>query len=260
MDAPSMNKTRLSLTALAIAISAPAYAADLGRSVIRGPAPPAPYIDWTGFYLGGHAGFGWGNADYRFNSAGRYNFFAGDSVSHSMTGALAGGHIGYNWMWNNYVLGIEGSGTWSGVGSTVASPFFPTDTIRTRLDWFGTLTPRAGITFGNTMLYAKGGLAFGEITSRLQDPLTHVERSDTRVGWTIGAGLDWMLTPNWIVGIEGNYYDFGKVNVSETARLLGTNTPVAGQTTNHDVSVGMASVLGRVSYKLGNWGPIRARY
>lgn len=255
-----MNKTRLFLTALAVAISAPAFAADLGRSVIRGPAPPAPFIDWTGFYLGAHAGFGWANADYRFNTAGHYNFLPGNTFSHAMAGVLAGGHVGYNWMWNNFVLGIEGAGTWSGMGRTAASPFFPADTIRTQLDWFGTITPRAGIAFGNTMLYAKGGLAFGEVTSRLQDPLSYVERSETRAGWTIGAGLDWMLTPNWIVGVEGNYYDFGQVNVSESARLLGTNVVLPGASTNHDVSVAMGSVLGRVTYKFGSREPIMARY
>lgn len=249
------------LAAAAAAIAAPAYAADLGRPVIRGPAPPPPFIDWSGAYVGAHGGFGWASADYAFNTAGHYNLLAGDSFSHSLAGALAGGHAGYNWMWNNVVLGIEGSGTWSGVSRAVESPIFPlTDTARTRLDWFATLTPRVGLTFGNTMLYAKGGVAFGAVDTRIQDLVDFVQRSDTRAGWTVGAGLDWMVTPNWTVGVEGNYYDFGSVNVTGTPQLLATGAPVAGLTTNHDVSVGMASLLGRLSYRFGGIGPVLARY
>ena len=56
----AMKKFLLASGALAALIAAaPAVAADLG---IRTPAPAyaPPVSDWTGFYAGGHAGYGWG--------------------------------------------------------------------------------------------------------------------------------------------------------------------------------------------------------
>jgi outer membrane immunogenic protein len=122
-----------------------------------------------------------------------------------------------------------------------------------------TVTPRLGYAANNWLLYAKGGVAFGEISTRIQDTLDFNSRRDTRVGWTVGAGLEYAVTPNWIVGVEGNYYDFGTLNVNQESRLLATGAP-AGVFSNHDVDVQAWSVLGRISYKFGAVGPIMARY
>jgi outer membrane immunogenic protein len=249
---------------LAVAISlvaAPAIAADLGRPIYKAPVAAAvPYFSWSGFYIGGHAGYGWGDADYNFLTAGHYNLAAGDRFSHDMDGFMGGGHLGFNWQWGQMVAGLEGSFTWSDLGrSGVASPFFPaTDTFRTRLQWVSTITPRLGYAANNWLLYVKGGVAFGEIDTRIQDAVDFNARSETRVGWTVGAGLEYAVTPNWIVGVEGNYYDFGSLNVNQESRLLATGAP-AGVFSNHDVDVAAWSVLGRVSYKFGA-GPIMARY
>ena len=66
------------------------------------------------------------------------------------------------------------------------------------------------------------------------------------------------MAPNWIVGVEGNYYDFGNCcgGLREN-RLLVNNAP-GGSTSNHSVRFDDWSVLGRVSYKFGN--PAVARY
>ena len=58
------------------------------------------------------------------------------------------------------------------------------------------------------LFYVKGGVAFSEkFNTRIQDTFDYNERNDTRVGWTVGGGVEWMATPNWILGVEGNYYD-----------------------------------------------------
>jgi outer membrane immunogenic protein len=259
-----MTKTLLAGAALAAFLAGPALAADLP---VRAPvmkAPPAPVVavyNWTGFYIGGHAGFGWAETDYNFNDFGFWNNTPGDSFTQKGDGFLGGGHVGFNWQTGQFVWGLEGSYTWSDVKSGIdPSPFFPaTDSFDTRLRWLATITPRFGIANDNWLFYVKGGVAFTEVRSRIFDntpPPFESFKKDTRVGWTVGGGVEWGITQNWIIGVEGNYYDFGSFNVNQ---VVDTSTGLpAGVTTNHDVDTTMFSVLGRVSYKFG--GPIVGRY
>ena len=58
----SMKRLLLAtVSALALVSARPALAADLGRMPVKA-APPAPVrvFSWTGCYLGGHVGWGWG--------------------------------------------------------------------------------------------------------------------------------------------------------------------------------------------------------
>jgi outer membrane immunogenic protein len=227
------------------------------------PAPPPVVVyNWTGFYIGAHAGWVDSQSRYDFATAGHYNLVAGDSFRFNSNGFMGGGHAGYNWQTGNFVLGIEGSIDWVDINRTVISPFFPaTDTFRTRQQWLASVTPRVGVTSGPLLFYVKGGAAFTELRTRIQDTVDFNDRSeDTRVGWTVGGGLEWMATPNWIFGVEGNYYDFGRCCGGLTeSRLLATGLP-AGVFSNHSVRFDEFSVLGRVSYKF-NWGsPVVAKY
>src|SRR5260221_10489477 len=76
-------KKRLLLSGIALAAFAfavPASAADMPN---RGPvykAAPAPLFNWTGFYVGGHGGYGWG-----------------DDANLKPQGWFGGGQGGYNW-------------------------------------------------------------------------------------------------------------------------------------------------------------------
>jgi outer membrane immunogenic protein len=222
---------------------------------VKAPVMVEPVFIWTGFYLGAHGGWAGGDAKYTFLDEGRFNpNVFGDTASQSLSGGMAGGHIGFNWQFGNFVAGIEGSGDWSGVKKSVASPFFAdTDTWTTKVKWLATITPRIGVAASNWLFYAKGGVAFASISNRLEDSgLGFVEDTVTRTGWTAGGGIEVLLTPNWVLGLEGNYYDFGKFNVNQfgTAFLGGTFDPG----TNHDLHTTMWSVLGRVSYKFGGPG------
>ena len=59
-----------------------------------------------------------------------------------------------------------------------------------------TIFPGFGFPFSSNV--TAGGGAFGTF-------------SDTRVGWTVGGGLEWMFLPNWSAKIEYLYYDLGRV-------------------------------------------------
>jgi outer membrane immunogenic protein len=101
------------------------------------------------------------------------------------------------------------------------------------LEWFATFRGRAGVLADpQTLLYATGGLAVGEFkysaqaTTSIQvfgpggtgtapqgAPLViagaAASSSDTRVGWTLGAGVERKFSPNWSGKLEYLYMDFG---------------------------------------------------
>jgi outer membrane immunogenic protein len=215
---------------------------------------PVPTYTWSGFYIGVHGG--WGFGDIGFSRT------AFDIGGHTMDGGLVGGHIGYNWqMGYSWLIGIEASGTWSGVKKTIFGALdildFPgtrDDRWTTEVKWLATLTPRIGMTVSNWMWYVKGGVAFAQIDHRFESPVgpQSFETSDTKVGWTVGLGGELLLGRNWVFGIEGNLYMFGSVSANSGF----TNFP------DHDIDVSMWSILGRVSYKFDGPGsnPVVARY
>jgi outer membrane immunogenic protein len=236
--------------------SGSAFAADM--PVLReSTVIPVPVFSWTGFYVGFHGGWGFGDVTFIKTAV--------DLDNHTMDGGLAGGHIGYNWqMGYNWLFGLEASGTWSGVKKTVFGvsnavtippTLFANDRWTTEVKWLATVTPRIGVTISNWMWYLKGGVAFAGIDHHLESPVGPVsfETSGTQVGWTVGFGGELLLASNWILGIEGNLYDFGSLNANSGI----VNFP------DHEVKVTMWSVLGRVSYKFGGPSgpsPVVARY
>lgn len=254
-----MKKIALAAAAASVLFTTTAFAADMAPRYKAPPPAPVVVWNWTGFYIGAHAGYVEGENRYDFPAAGHYNIVAGDSFGYNSNGFMGGGHAGYNWQTGQFVLGVEGSISYTDLKRTVISPYFPlTDTFRTKQEWIATVTPRLGIASGQWLFYVKGGVAFTEIDTRIQDALDYNQRSDTRVGWTVGGGVEWMATQNWIVGVEGNYYDFGRCCGGLSQSLLLANNAAAGVFSDHSTRVDNWSVLGRVSYKFG--GPVVARY
>ncbi|MDA9421243.1 MULTISPECIES: outer membrane protein [Bradyrhizobium] len=254
-----MRKLGLSLLALLLG-TAGVSAADLAaRPYTKAPPPVVAAYNWSGFYLGVHGG--WIESDPRFDfvGVGHYNTLPGQSFGLKADGFMVGGHAGYNWQIDKFVLGIEGSGSYTDISTNAISPFFPaSDTFHAKMRWMATVTPRLGVTTGPVLFYVKGGVAFADLWTRIEDTFDYNERSETRVGWTVGGGLEWMATPNWIVGVEGNYYDFGNCcGGLQESRVLATNA-LAGVFSNHSTKFDAWSVLGRVSYKFG--GPVMAKY
>jgi outer membrane immunogenic protein len=223
------------------AMSGAASAADIQRPVYK--APPAgvvaaPY-DWTGFYVGGHVGYGWANKSWQ-------DGFGLFGISHEATGFLGGGQAGFNYQVGQFVFGVEGDMSWSGMsGSTNAFA----STFNTDVDWTATLTGRAGLAFDRWLVYGKGGVAWARdrfSTNFYTFPGTEV--TDTRIGWTAGAGVEYAFAPQWSAKLEYNYMDFGTRSVSFAP---GFATDIDQQI--HAVKLG-------VNYKFGSPGAIIARY
>ena len=145
---------------------------------------------------------------------------------------LGGGQIGYNWQWGpSWVLGLEAdfAGIASPSSTVIAAfpgsaAFAPAQSGFARaLDSLGTVRGRVGyLTSPSLLLYATGGLAYGE--TKLQTafacatcgpPANTVNLTDNwQVGWTAGAGVEWRFAPQWSVKAEYLYVDLG--NISNT--------------------------------------------
>jgi outer membrane immunogenic protein len=185
-------RTGFAAAALALAPLA-AQAADL--PAYKAPVYTAPaYANWTGFYLGLNAGYGFGKSDWDV-----------PAVSTSPKGALFGGTVGYNFQTGTWVWGVEGD---FDVSTMKGSTDCAGATCETKDSWLGTARARLGYAGWNNWLpYFTGGLAMGNIkasNSALSDA------SKTRLGWTAGLGLEYALVANWSVKAEYLYVDLGK--------------------------------------------------
>src|SRR4051812_29937135 len=152
---------------LASAADMPAY--------YTAPGPASSY-SWTGPYLGGNLGYQWGTTSNN------------PTDPHGIAGGV---HGGYNWQTGQFVLGGEIDMTASTANDTFAPWKFSNP-------WFGTIRGRAGYGLNNILVYATGGFAFGG--SHLE--LGGLAESQTHIGWTVGAGLEVGLTPNWSARVE----------------------------------------------------------
>ena len=186
---------------LALTAALPASAADLPRvpyKVAPAYAPPPAY-SWTGFYLGINGGYGWGSSDW-----------AGMGVTNSPSGGMIGGTIGYNWQTpSRWVWGLEGDLDWAGFNNSSICQFGAS--CETRSTWFGTGRARVGYGWDRVMPYVTGGVAFGNIEAT-QSAFGSV--SDTNVGWTVGAGIEAAIAPQWTAKVEYLYADLGSTNCS----------------------------------------------
>jgi outer membrane immunogenic protein len=206
----------------------------------------APTPVWNGIYFGLHGGWGWGDVDRSF--AATDNFLVGGAItsptlSNDVDGGIFGGHMGYNWQVGpNWLIGLEGSIAWGGIDGRFNSALVPGAFVNTDLDWFATITPRIGWANNNYLFYVKGGLAGGRADTVATVPPDTFNAKNSFLGWTVGVGLEYMWSPNWILGIEYNYYDLGRESVG------GVFAP-GGLVATQNVDLKFSSVLARVSYK-----------
>lgn len=217
------------LTATAIT-STPANAADLwGRheqGSIKDAPPVEPAFTWRGFYVGGHAGLATGETTGRVKLP-EYDWYGEsqlvDSVQrpaplsnllssdYNLSGALYGGHIGFNHQMGNMVLGLEGTYSAADIdGSDTCVVIFK---CSRDVKWLATAEGRIGYAFGHSMVYGRGGIAWGEVDTSVDFlglGLFTLKGSETHMGWTAGFGFEHAITNNIIARVEYSHIDLGE--------------------------------------------------
>lgn len=231
-------------SAMVLACGSSALAADLPVKAPRAPVVIPVAYNWTGFYIGGHVGGAWGKKDWVAVGVGPLG-------SHDVDGFIGGGQVGFNYQVGAFVWGVEVDFSWANLDGNHIDTVFGGNN-RTDVKWLGTVTGRLGYAWDRALLYVKGGGAW------VRDLYTitgaggfFAETRDTNWGWTIGAGLEYGLTPNWSVKVEYNYLDFG----TERIRF----TPTVGPAFDRDVDQQIHAIKVGINYRFGAQ-PVLARY
>jgi outer membrane immunogenic protein len=234
---------RLLLSSLAFAALAvgPALAADLPRKAPPAYIPPAPPpITWTGCYIGANIGGAFGNASATFDAG---------EVSTNGSGFAGGGQIGcdYQFAGTGWVIGFRDmfDGTSNHRSRNIAFGPLAGGQINFDNRWFDTLTGRIGYAVAPTwLLYFQGGGAWVDTSTDVTFAgLQSGSRSNTRSGWTIGGGVEWMFAPHWSAFLEGNWMDFGTNNRTV---IVGVNPAVV---VPFSTKANEATVLVGVNYR-----------
>jgi outer membrane immunogenic protein len=226
-------KPLISLSIL-IATAIPAAAADMSEaSPDSGRSTTAPLL-WSGPYFGIDGGYGWGSTSHSFSAA--PSGLTPPTGTSEPKGALGGVYGGYNFQNGRFVSGIEADVDAAGLRGAYSNPSGITSTGSSRLEWDASLRARFGATFGPSLPYVTGGVAFGgyEFSG---GPLPAGGPccggySATLTGWTVGGGWDYAFTPHLVGRIEYRYTDYGTVS-----RGIPPPFPSVNMTTNNTASV-----------------------
>jgi opacity protein-like surface antigen len=202
-------------------VTGTAQAADIygGYGGYKDEPAYVPLPSWQGFYIGGFAGWAWTSVEAANNA-----ILLGSSGSVSLNSLTAssifgGAQLGYNVQAGNFVYGVEIDlgGLDAGTSGTFIDPKNSNRIlyVSSGTGFYGDVTGRAGLILGNALIYAKGGFAFFTGDIHVADPHDSIsQNSGTFTGWTVGGGVEYMLTPNWTVKAEYQYFDFDNNNFS----------------------------------------------
>jgi opacity protein-like surface antigen len=190
-----------------------------------GPAMPvkapraAPAVwSWSGYYLGGHAGYGWGRDPISDEVFGGKAFLPLSNVNSQ--GFVGGFQAGANWQMASWVSGLEIDLSGTGIkGSTtsVATDGSATETVTDRFKLLGSARARLGylLPWPNVLLYGTGGLAWTRLEVDDVQNFTGGGASGStfplwKFGWVAGVGGEARLwDSNWLLRLEYLHYDFG---------------------------------------------------
>lgn len=197
--------------------------------------------DWTGYYFGLHAGYGWG--DQSVNQTGSTlgpgsvasAISAGaipGSLASNPSGALGGAEFGYNFQLNYLaVFGVVTDFDWAHIRAretiTTTKPGFANFTTyaQQNIQSLGTLRLLVGVTPYNypVLVYATGGGAYGFVKTNasISNPgctffCGSNSISNTNLGWVGGAGLAYNIDNEWSAKVEYLYYNLGSQSQSIT--------------------------------------------
>ena len=191
-----MHRLTLASAGFLTALAAPAFAAD---PTVDLPMT-APGFDWTGYYAGLQAGYGWGQSDITGTDGGPF------SVTPDINGGFVGGHVAGLWQFDQAVIGAEADLNYASINGTAEAG--PGNVFGTDIKWFGSVNAKAGYAMDRVLVYGIGGIAFAGIETS-QAAGAAFASTRTSVGWTVGAGVDYALTDQFVLGAQYRYYDFG---------------------------------------------------
>jgi outer membrane immunogenic protein len=188
---------------LAVPFAAQAADVPIKAPYYKGHQSVVSYYNWTGFYAGINAGYGFGSSDW-----------SAPVASTKPKGFLAGGTVGYNWQSGAIVYGLEGDFDWQNVkDDVVCAGVFKCETSS---NWLATFRGRVGYAFDRWLPYVTAGGAYGNVKATVSTAagVELASGSNSQLGWTVGAGIEYAFMGNWSAKVEYLYVDLGSFNAA----------------------------------------------
>lgn len=239
-----MKKIAVLAALSATCLAAPAYAED---------------ADWTGAYIGVHAGYTGTKSDSAVTLGGAWSTESSSlrndvttnwSTKQSLDDMNFGAQIGYNFDAGGAVVGLEAdfsvlNGEDVSSRGPIAATGFPsvTYTYGNRVDPKHQFSVKAklGAPMGNTLIYAHGGWAWtrADVGAEVLSNGNYSKEgrvTETFDGFTVGAGIEHKFSPGVSARIEYAYADQGDVTY-DTAYRPGSAfvTPAYTETFTQDL-------------------------
>jgi len=174
-------------------------------------ASAAEIYDWSGAYIGAHAGYGWAKPEWDLSNFGPIEGPLEDMKDKSFLGGV---HVGYSFQQMNWVLGIEASIS-AGKFKSAADACEFMCAVGTKVAWTGDIAGRVGYAVDRSLIYVRGGAALADVKSFYTfgglNPFNQTLSSDKRirVGWTLGAGFEYALSRHVSASLDYRYANFG---------------------------------------------------
>ncbi|RYE47379.1 MAG: porin family protein [Hyphomicrobiales bacterium] len=218
-----MNRFAIALLAgvAGVSVMSSAFAADL---IIDEPAPAVGIVsttgNWDGLFIGAFAGAGWGTVTDEDGYFGN-----GIDAETDLTGWQLGVNAGANFTVSEAIVaGIVGDIAWTDLNGDVDAD------SSYSVDWAGSIRGRLGFDGGAFLPYVTAGVAFANATvtdGALEDTQTHI-------GWTVGAGVEFAVADNVSLDLQYRYTDYGSKDYE-----LGAAPTESFGLTSHAVTAGV---------------------
>lgn len=166
------------------------------------PAVPASF-NWTGVYVGGHAGYSRGDA--------RFIIFDPIAVAtgNRFGGLFGGVQVGYNYaLPSGIFLGIELDASFPNYlgQDDRAWTHFRADgsEVFQKIDYLATLRGRVGVVFDRWLVYGTGGFAWSQARFGQQPGIIGDEDKalSRMTGWSAGGGVERAIGSGWSARLE----------------------------------------------------------
>lgn len=229
-----MNKLAIATVSIIPLLTAPVLGADFPLKTPPSQLPQT--LSWTGLYVGMSLGGRWAETTWNTLALGALVGPPDSSTpaSFNRSAFRVGGYVGYNWQVAPiFVLGVEGDLAWARSNKTqggipgAATPSFGSvifDSASATFNWDGGLRGRAGVLVSPSWLvYLTGGVTWQEFdvnatcfgtptNSSWCNAVRNETVSTTRIGGTVGGGVETMLWRNVLLRAEYRFADFGTIN------------------------------------------------
>ena len=255
-----------------------AMAADLPARSTPAPFITAPPIfTWAGLYVGLNAGGAFNNRNggsltpvgfpVGANGAPAAANILGNNGANNDGAFVGGAQIGYNWQSGALVFGVEtdiqflsqnGNNSAAVVapvaGLAGVAPYAIANTGVSGSRYFGTVRGRLGYAVDRVLFYVTSGFAYGSSRSNgsvayynaanagpVFNALYTGSGSGSRIGLTLGAGVEYAISNQWTVKGEYLYADIGRRNSTYVSAALPTTSFIGGSSNRglHVVRLGV---------------------